>query len=135
MVALRAEGGLTGRATGVKGVELASATNRSGLFALRGGALGSTLRRDGVVRSSEEGPMDTREGSRWNAFVCAVTLMLLSPVIGMVLVFALLPALPIVLAIGAILGPMTLLKDVEPHEDLAPEEWEARRILARHAHA
>lgn len=83
--------------------------------------------------------METNEVSRGvskrNLAVTVVTLLLLSPVIGMVLVFAFLPALPIVLAIGAVLGPMTLLKEIEPRHALQPEEWEARHAMALEAHA
>ncbi len=73
--------------------------------------------------------------SRWNKLVCAATLLLLSPVIGMVLVFVVLPALPIVLGLGAVLGPMTLMKDIEPHVPWGPAEWRERRLIALEAHA
>ena len=41
----------------------------------------------------------------------------LAPVAGMVLVFAVLPALPIALLIGAMLGPSTLLGYAQQEED------------------
>jgi hypothetical protein len=88
---------------------------------------------------AEEGVMKTNEQSseftRWKAVVSGLTLLLLSPVIGMVFVFVLLPALPIVLGIGAVLGPMTLLRNVVPHEDLTPADWDVRHAMALEAHA
>jgi hypothetical protein len=44
-------------------------------------------------------------------FVGIATMVALAPVVGMVLAFAILPALPIVLAIGLVLGPMNWLED------------------------
>jgi hypothetical protein len=60
----------------------------------------------------------------------------LSPVVGMVLVFALLPALPLVIAIGAMLGPSTLLGYAQQEEDERErEEEQARYLRFRQAHA
>jgi hypothetical protein len=44
-------------------------------------------------------------------FVGIVTIIALAPVAGMVLAFAILPALPIVLAIGLVLGPINWIDD------------------------
>jgi hypothetical protein len=44
-------------------------------------------------------------------FVGIVTMVALAPVAGMVLAFAILPALPIVLAIGLVLGPINWAED------------------------
>jgi hypothetical protein len=51
--------------------------------------------------------------------VGVMTVLVLSPVVGMILVFAVLPALPIALAVGAVIGPMDWFKEKE-------EEAEAR---------
>jgi hypothetical protein len=62
----------------------------------------------------------------------------LAPVAGMVLVFAVLPALPIVLCIGAMLGPSTLLGYGQQEEDEREAERERellRSIRLRHAHS
>jgi hypothetical protein len=44
-------------------------------------------------------------------FVGLVTIVALAPVAGMVIAFAIIPALPIVLAIGLVLGPVNWLED------------------------
>ena len=68
--------------------------------------------------------------------VSLVTLLLLAPVIGMLLVFAVLPALPIALLVGTVLGPMNLFDNHEAEdEDEAWEVWEARHLAEAHAHA
>jgi len=62
----------------------------------------------------------------------------LAPVAGMVLVFAVLPALPIALLVGAFLGPSTLLGYAQQEEDEREDEREKellRSIRLRHAHA
>jgi hypothetical protein len=60
----------------------------------------------------------------------------LAPVVGMVLVFAVLPALPIVILIAAMLGPSTLLGYAQQEEDEREAEAEhARYLRLRHAHA
>jgi hypothetical protein len=65
-----------------------------------------------------------------------VTFFLLSPVIGMLLVFAVLPALPIALLVGIVLGPMNLFNNHElEDEDAAYEVWEARHLAEAHGHA
>ena len=76
-------------------------------------------------------------GITWPKVVISiVTLLLLSPVIGMVLVFAVLPALPLVLLVGSVLGPMNLFSNGEREdEDEAYEIWERRRLEPAHAHA
>jgi hypothetical protein len=64
------------------------------------------------------------------------TFLLLSPVIGMVLVFAVLPALPLALLVGSVLGPMNLFPNGErEEEDENYAFWEARRHHHAEAHA
>jgi hypothetical protein len=77
----------------------------------------------------------TRE-RRWpQVLVTIATVLLLSPVIGMVLVFAVIPMLPIALLVGSVLGPMNLFKNGEQEdEDAAYEVWERRRLEHAHAH-
>ena len=56
--------------------------------------------------------------SPWMKYaISGVTLLALAPVIGMVLVFAVLPMLPIALLCGAVLGPMNLFKNGEVEEE------------------
>ncbi len=52
---------------------------------------------------------------RWAVGIAA--LIVLSPVIAMVLVFAVLPALPLALAVGAVLGPANLFGNGEKEEE------------------
>ncbi|HEY8088627.1 MAG TPA: hypothetical protein VIF09_12300 [Polyangiaceae bacterium] len=58
----------------------------------------------------------------------------LMPVVGMILVFALLPALPIVLAIGAVLGPMNWIeeKEEEAEHRFGHHHWFELPIHAGH---
>jgi len=74
---------------------------------------------------------------RWpRVLVSIATLLLLSPVIGMVLVFAVIPMLPIALLLGSVLGPMNLFKNGEREdEDAAYEVWEMRQQQQHLAHA
>ena len=70
----------------------------------------------------------TEEPARWPKVLIGIaTFILLTPVMGMVLVFAVLPALPIVLMIGTVLGPMNLLaKGDREEENEAFEIWHER---------
>jgi hypothetical protein len=92
--------------------------------------------------------MDTQKAptltdARWFKIVVAiVTLIVLSPVIGMVIAFAVIPALPIVLSLGYVLGPINFLADREEDEEEQrwshPEPlagWDHLRGHARLAHA
>jgi hypothetical protein len=58
--------------------------------------------------------------------------IVLSPIAGMVLVFAVMPALPIALAVGAVLGPMNLFNNGEAEEE--EERWRLRELHEAHAH-
>ena len=67
--------------------------------------------------------------------VTIVTAIALAPVAGMILAFAVLPALPIVLAIGLVLGPMNWLADrIEESEHRRDRDPGYPRAL-EHAHA
>lgn len=78
----------------------------------------------------------TERERRWPKVLVAIaTLLLLSPVIGMVLVFAVLPMTPIALLLGSVLGPMNLFSNGEQEdEDAAYELWERRRLHHVHVH-
>jgi len=79
----------------------------------------------------------TQPERRWPKILVSIaTLLLLSPVIGMLLVFAVLPALPLALLIGSVLGPMNLFSNGEQEdEDAAADLWERRRLEHAHVHA
>jgi hypothetical protein len=67
----------------------------------------------------------TRGGRVFRGLVGMAALVALSPVIGMIIVFAFIPALPIVLAIGAVLGPMNWIeeKEVEAEHRFGQRHW------------
>jgi hypothetical protein len=90
--------------------------------------------------------METREASvvpkGWlRVLFWSVALVALAPVAGMVFAFAIVPALPIVLGIGYVLGPMNWLADLEDRRNEhaaapgeAPSSWEAHHGALAHAH-
>ena len=72
------------------------------------------------------------EGRWLKIIVGLVTLVLLSPVIGMVIMFAVIPALPIVLALGFVLGPMNWIEDLEEEAEASEDgsPWVAPHRVA-----
>jgi hypothetical protein len=69
----------------------------------------------------------------YKALIGLVAFVVLLPVIGMVLVFAVLPALPLALLVGAVLGPTNLIPNGEEEDE--DEVYNAKLVFAEaHAH-
>jgi hypothetical protein len=79
------------------------------------------------------GADEETRAERWGKIALGVVAaIVLSPVAGMVLAFAVIPALPVALVAGAVLGPMNLFENGEAEDE--DEKWRYHELHEAHAH-